>query len=78
MINDNGSCTNIVSSTLVRKLNLNTSKHVKPYKLQWLNEYGEVRMTKQVLVSFIVGKFKDEVICDIVPKYATHLLLGRS
>jgi len=77
MINDNGSCTNIVSSTLVRKLNLNTSKHVKPYKLQWLNEYGEVRMTKQVLVSFNIGKFKDKVLCDVILMHYTHLLSRR-
>jgi hypothetical protein len=77
MINDNGSCTNIVSSTLVRKLNLNTSKHVKPYKLQWLNEYGEVRMTKQVLVSFTIGKFKDKVLCDVILMHYTHLLSRR-
>jgi hypothetical protein len=42
-----------------------------------LNECGEVRATKQVLASFIVGKFKNEVICDVVPMNATHLLLGR-
>jgi hypothetical protein len=42
----NGGCSNITSSTLVKKLNLNTSKHDKPYKLQWLNEYEEVRVTK--------------------------------
>jgi len=30
---DNGGCGNIASSTLVKKLNLNTSKHDKPYKL---------------------------------------------
>jgi hypothetical protein len=46
MILDNSSYTNVASSTLVRKLNLNTSKHDKPYKFQWLNEYGEVRVTK--------------------------------
>lgn len=42
-----------------------------------MNECGEVRATKQVLASFIVGKFKNEVICDVVPMNATHLLLGR-
>jgi hypothetical protein len=31
---------------LVKKLNLNTSKHDKPYKLQWLNEYEEVMVNK--------------------------------
>jgi hypothetical protein len=47
---------NVASSTLVRKLNLNTIKHENHYRLKWLNDYGEVRVTKQVLVSFSVGK----------------------
>jgi hypothetical protein len=76
MIIDNSSCTNIASSTLVRKLNLNTSKHAKPYKLQFLNDYGEVRVTKKLLVSFTIGKSKDEVIYDVVLMHATHLLSG--
>ena len=32
-------------------------------------------MTKQVLVSFSISKYKDEVIC--VPVHAGHILLGR-
>ena len=76
MIIDNSSCINIASSTLVRKLNLNTSKHNKPYKLQLLNEYGEVRVTKKLLVSFTIGKSKDKVVYDVVLMHATYLLLG--
>ena len=76
MIIDNSSCTNIASSTLVRKLNLNTFKHAKPYKLQFLNEYGEVRVTKKLLVSFTIRKSKDEVVYDVVFMHATLLLLG--
>ena len=76
MIIDNGRCTNIASSTLVRKLNLNTSKHVKPYKLQLLNEYAEVRVTMELLDSFTVEKSKDEVVYNVVLIHATHLLLG--
>ena len=34
-------------------------------------------MTKQVLVAFQIGKCKDEVVCDVVPMQAEHLLLGR-
>jgi len=37
MIIDIDSCANVASLTLIRKLNLNTSKHAKPYKLQLLN-----------------------------------------
>jgi hypothetical protein len=76
MIIDSGSCTNVTSVTLVKKLGLNTVKHEKPYQLQWLNECGVVRVNRQVMISFL-GKYKDEVLCDIVPMYTTHLLLGR-
>jgi hypothetical protein len=46
MIINNSSCTNIASITLVRKLKLTITKHAKPYKLQWLNEYEEVMVIK--------------------------------
>ena len=77
VIIDGGSCTNVASTTMVEKLGMPTSKHPRPYKLQWLNDSGEVRVNKQVLVSFSIGKYKDEVLCDIVPMQAGHLLLGR-
>ena len=54
-----------------------TCKHPRPYKLQWLNDSGEVRVNKQVLVAFSIGKYEDEVLCDVVPMQAGHLLLGR-
>ena len=34
-------------------------------------------MNKQVLVAFSIGKYEDEVLCDVVPMQAGHLLLGR-
>ena len=77
MIIDGGSCTNIASTTMVEKLGLPTSKHPRPYKLQWLNDSGEIRVNKQVLVSFRIGRYEDEVLCDVVPMQAGHLLLGR-
>ena len=77
MIIDGGSCTNVASTTLVENLNLPTLKHPRPYKLQWLNDCGEVKVNKQVLVSFSIGRYKDEVLCDIVPMHAGHILLGR-
>jgi hypothetical protein len=42
MIIDGGSCTNVASTTPVEKLSLPLLKHPRPYKLQWLNECGEV------------------------------------
>lgn len=77
LIVDGGSCANVVSNEVVEKLNLHALKHPQPYKLQWLNECGEVKVTKQVLISFSIGQYKDEVMCDVVPMHVSHILLGR-
>ena len=50
---------------------------MRPHQLQWLNECGVVRENRQVMISFSVDKYKDEVLCDVVSMHATHLLLGR-
>ena len=42
---NSGSCTNIVSSYLVEKLQLQTMKHPKPYALQWLRNGAELKVT---------------------------------
>ena len=44
--------------------------------MQWLNDSGKVKLQKQVLVSFSIGKYHDEVLCDVVLMYASHILLG--
>ncbi|KAL4284259.1 hypothetical protein GQ457_16G015650 [Hibiscus cannabinus] len=77
VIIDNGSCTNVASGYLVEKFGLATTRHPHPYKLQWLNEGGEIKVTKQALILFSVGKYQDKVLCDVVPMQANHLLLGR-
>ena len=77
VIVDGGSCTNVASTSMVEKLGLTTLRHPRPYKLQWLNDSGEVRVTRQVVVPFRIDKYEDEVLCDVVPMQAGHLLLGR-
>ena len=77
MIIDGGSCTNVASTTLVERLNLSTSKHPRPYRLQWLSDNGELKVDRQVLVSFTIGDYEDKVLCDVVPMEAAHILLGR-
>jgi hypothetical protein len=44
IIIDCESCANITCTTLIKKLNLNTTKHLRPYRFQWLNECHEVKM----------------------------------
>ena len=62
---------------MVEHLGLPTISHGKPYKLQWLSEEGEIIVSQQVLKAFFIGKYKDEVLCDVIPMEATHILLGR-
>ncbi|XP_012482912.1 uncharacterized protein LOC105797498 [Gossypium raimondii] len=77
VIIDEGSYTNVASSVMVEKLGLTTTKHSHPSKLQWLNDGGELKVSKQALVAFSIGKYSDEVVCDVLPMHASHLLLGR-
>ena len=77
LIVDEGSCANVASTRVVDKLGLPTISYTKPYKLQWLSEVGKIVVNKQVLIHFSIGKYKDEVLCDVVPMEATYVLLGR-
>ena len=47
MIKNESLCPNIANDTLVKKLNMNCVKHPKPYRLQWWNEYVEMKVTKK-------------------------------
>jgi len=77
LIIDGGSCTNVASSRLVSKLNLEIKPHPRPYKLQWLSEHGEIGVNKQVNICFSIGNYHDYVLCDLVPIETIHVLLGR-
>ena len=77
LIVDGGSCCNCCSTRLIEKLKLQVVPHPKPYNLQWINEDGELRVDKQVEIEFSIGNYKDNVLCDVVPMEACHILLGR-
>ena len=77
LIIDGGSCTNLVSSYLVDKLKLKTIPHPRPYKLQWMTNSGELKVTQHVLLSFTIGRYTEQVYCDLVQMQASHILLGR-
>jgi len=67
---DEGSCANVASTRVVEKLGFPTISHAKPYKLQWLSEEGEIMVNKQVLITFSIEKYKDEIyvmLCQLKP-----------
>ena len=61
----------------MKKLQLPIRDHPRPYKLQWFSDYDEVCVSKQAPVQFSIGRYEDELLCDIVPMQATHIILGR-
>ena len=67
----------MVSTFLINRLVLSTIPYPWPYKLQWLNDCGEVKVNRQSIISFTIGRYHDEVLCDIVPMHAGDILLGR-
>ncbi|CAA7060983.1 unnamed protein product [Microthlaspi erraticum] len=77
LIIDGGSCTNVASEAMVEKLGLVTQKHPKPYQLQWINETGDMSVKEQVLVPLSIGSYEDEILCDVLPMDAGHIILGR-
>ena len=77
LVIDGRSSTNMVSCSMVDRMKLPTQTHPKPYKLQWLIENDEVEVTKQVVMNFSIGKYRDEVICDVLPLQSYHMLFGR-
>lgn len=45
LLNDEGSCLNVVSQSMAEKLNLVTSPHIEPYLIQWLNQGKCINVT---------------------------------
>ncbi|GJR89881.1 putative CCCH-type zinc finger family protein [Tanacetum coccineum] len=78
VIIDGGSCSNVVATSMVEKLQLKMEDHPRPYNIHWIRKGNEVKVNKRCLIHFSIGKnYKDEVWCDVVPMDAAHLLLGR-
>jgi hypothetical protein len=74
---DSGNTDNLVSMEKVEKMELDTIIHLSPYRVSWLQKGHQVNVTKQCLVEFKIGGYKDEILCDVIPMDVCHLLLGR-
>ena len=61
---------------MVKKLGLNLLPHPGPYRLLWLNNCGDIKVNRQVIIPFTIGRYSDEALCDVGPMHAGHILLG--
>lgn len=74
---DTGSQVNLISEEIVKKLNLTTTPHPKPYPLGWVCNDAQLQVTKQCKIRFaITANFVDEVEADVVPLDICGLVLG--
>ena len=73
---DSESCSNLVSSDLVKKLGLTTHSIPHPYHLEWFNNCGKTKVTKSARIHFSVGSYHDYADFDVVHVQSSSLLLG--
>ena len=68
MLFDSGCQANLISVDLVKKLNLETMPHHKPYLLGWITKDANLQVTQKCVFRFAINaNFIDEVELDVVP-----------
>eukprot|EP00253_Pinus_taeda_P035377 PITA_35377 len=73
LISDSGSIDNLVAMEMVEKLGLKWLNHPTPYKVSWLQKGHQLLVDEQCEVEFHIGRYKDTIICDIMPMdYVTY------
>ena len=76
LIIDCGIQENIISKDVVERLQLQTETHPIPYTIGWIKEVDGIRVHERCKVSFSIGKYNDELFCDVVDMDACHILFG--
>jgi len=61
---------------MVEKLDLKCLNHPNPYRVSWLQKCHQLLVDEQCKVKFQIGRYKDKVVCDIMPMDVCHILLG--
>ena len=67
----------MTSKTYIDKLQIHIKEYPAPYSLQWLGSNTKVTTSRQALISFLIDTSNGEVLSDVLPMGACHLLLSR-
>ena len=65
---------NLISTYVVEKLGLSVVDHPCPYEIMRYDQF--ISISKQVWVSFSLGKYKDSILCDVTHMDDCHLHFG--
>ena len=77
LIIDSGSYENIISREAVRMLKLPVKKHPNPYSIGDIKAAEKIKVKELCKIPFSIGKYRDEVYCDVVDMDVCQLLSGR-
>lgn len=74
---DSGSQENLISTDLVKKLNLEIVPHYKPYLFGWITKDENLQVTRKCVFKFsIIANFIDEVRFYVVLLDISRIVLG--
>ena len=76
LIIDSGSQEYIISKDVVERLQLKIKTHPNPYAIGWIKEVGGIWVHERYKLSFFIGKYNDEVYCDVVDMDVCHIYFG--
>ena len=62
---------------MVKMSKLPVEKNSNPYTIRWIKVAKKIEVKERCKVPFSIGKYRDEVYCDVVDMDAFHLLFGR-
>ena len=74
---DSDSQANLISEDLVKRLNLETITHPRPYPLVWICKNEKLHVTRKCILRFAINSnFLDEVKLDVVSLKISGIVLG--
>lgn len=74
---DTESQKNLISASLVQRLNLEMTPHPRLYSLGWIQNDMDTKVTQQCKFHFAITKqYVDEVTCEVVPLDICQVILA--
>jgi hypothetical protein len=74
---DSGSQKNLISTEVIKRMDLPMTPHPQPYTIGWLRQGRDLRVSQQCRLPYDIKPFKDDVLSDISPLEVCDVLLGQ-